>query len=64
MAETPKNLLPRAFGMVLRNAEPEHVAGLKAVIPGPAWFVLSRLGPRAYARYARRIGLDKVSEPA
>jgi hypothetical protein len=45
-------------------AAPEHVAGLKAVIPGPAWFVLSRLGPRAYARYARRIGLDRISLPA
>jgi hypothetical protein len=64
MAKTPKSLLPMAFGMVLRDAEPEHVAGLKTVTPGLAWFVLSRLGPRAYARYARRIGLDRVSNPA
>jgi len=64
MAETPKSRLPMVFGMVLRDAEPEHVAGLKAVIPGPAWFVLSRLGPRAYTRYARRIGLDRISHPA
>ncbi|MEU7587790.1 hemerythrin domain-containing protein [Micromonospora sp. NPDC049230] len=60
MATVPKNLLPMAFGMVLRDGTPEHVAGLKAVIPGPAWFVLSRFGPGAYTRYARRLGLDRV----
>jgi len=60
MASTPKNRLPMLFGMVLRDARPEHVEGLKAVTPAPAWFVLSRLGPPAYARYARRLGLDGV----
>jgi hemerythrin HHE cation binding domain-containing protein len=57
MSGIPKNRLPVAFGMALRDGEPEHVAALKAVVPGPAWFVLSRLGPWAYTRYARRLGL-------
>lgn len=60
MAETPKNRLPMAFGMVLRDARPEYVSALRAAVPMPAWFVLSRVGPGAYARYARRLGLDKV----
>ena len=64
MASTPKNRLPVLFGMVLRDARPEHVEGLKAVVPAPAWFVLSRLGPPAYARYARRLGLDEVQTAA
>ncbi|MBG6105996.1 hypothetical protein IW249_006410 [Micromonospora vinacea] len=64
MASMPKSLLPMAFGMVLRDGTPEYVAGLKAVVPGPAWFVLSRIGPGAYTRYARRLGLDKVPNAA
>jgi hypothetical protein len=60
MAKTPKRKLPMIFGMVLRDSAPEHVAALKTVIPAPAWFVFSRLGPRAYAKYARGLGLDTV----
>jgi len=55
MARAPKSKLPILFGMVLEDGEPEHVATLKAVIPAPAWFLLSRLGPRAFARYSRKL---------
>jgi hypothetical protein len=60
MATLPKNRLPIAFGTVLLDGEPEHVGALKAVAPGPVWFVLSRVGPSAYTRYARRLGLDRL----
>lgn len=58
MAKTPKSKLPVLFGMVLKDGEPEHVETLKDVIPAPAWFVLSRLGPRAYSRYSRKLTPD------
>lgn len=55
MGKAKKSQLPVIFGMVLRDGRPEHVATLKAVIPAPAWFIMSRLGPRAYDRYTRRL---------
>lgn len=63
MAKTPKSRLPLIFGMVLKDGEPEDVESFKTLIPAPAWFVLSRLGPRAYARYARRLTVS-LSLPA
>ncbi|MFI7024210.1 hemerythrin domain-containing protein [Micromonospora sp. NPDC049900] len=61
MASAQKSQLPLIFGMLLHDARPEHTESLKAVIPGPVWFVLSRLGPGAYGRYVRRLGLDRLS---
>ncbi|MEV6601026.1 hemerythrin domain-containing protein [Actinoplanes sp. NPDC051346] len=55
MKKTPKSKLPVIFGMVVRDGAPEHVATLKAVMPPPVWFVLSRIGPRAFDRYSRRV---------
>jgi iron-sulfur cluster repair protein YtfE (RIC family) len=55
MGNTPKSRLPIIFGMVLKDGEPEHIEAFKTLIPAPAWFLLSRLGPRAYARYARKL---------
>ena len=60
LASARKSQLPMIFGMLLHDARPEHTESLRAVIPGPVWFVLSRLGPVAYGRYARRLGLDRV----
>jgi hypothetical protein len=61
IAALPTRQLPVAFGMALRDGPPDQVAALRAVVPAPAWFVLSRVGPPAYARYARRLGLDRVA---
>ncbi|MFI7080400.1 MULTISPECIES: hemerythrin domain-containing protein [unclassified Micromonospora] len=61
MASAQKSQLPMIFGMLLHDARPEHTESLKAVVPAPVWFVLSRLGPVAYGRYVRRLGLDRVS---
>jgi hypothetical protein len=57
MAKTPKSKLPIIFGMVLKDGKPEHVETLKADIPAPAWFILSRIGPRAFARYSRKLSV-------
>ncbi len=55
MSKTPKSQLPMIFGMVLRDGQAEHIASLRSVIPAPVWFVMSRLGPRAYDRHMRRL---------
>ncbi|MER7164896.1 hemerythrin domain-containing protein [Micromonospora sp. NPDC000207] len=61
MSAVRKSQLPLVFGMLLRDARPEHIESFRAVVPGPVWFVFSRLGPRAYDRYARQLGLDRVT---
>ncbi len=54
-ARTPKSQAPVGFGMALYEASPEHLRVIKDALPGPLWFVMSRIGPRAYAKYATRI---------
>ncbi|MFK3979435.1 hemerythrin domain-containing protein [Micromonospora sp. NPDC050397] len=55
MGKMPKSKLPLVFGMALYGAEPEQVRILKDTLPAPAWFMFSRLGPRAFAKHSRRI---------
>ncbi len=55
MDKTPKSQLPMIFGMVLRDGQAEHIAALRSVMPTPVWFVMSRLGPRAYRKHMRRL---------
>ncbi|GAA0372758.1 hypothetical protein GCM10009530_23740 [Microbispora corallina] len=53
--DQPKKALLVNLGMALYDADPAHLEVVKGAMPPPVWFVVTRLGPRAYARYARRI---------
>jgi hemerythrin-like domain-containing protein len=54
-----------AFGMILNEATPEQVQIMKDVIPRVPWMMFSFLGPRAYAKYARRLhSADAFALPA
>jgi hemerythrin-like domain-containing protein len=44
-----------AFGMILDQASPDQVAIMRNTIPSAPWAIFSLLGPRSYARYARRL---------
>jgi S-adenosyl methyltransferase len=44
-----------AFGEF--TGEPWARETFKTLIPAPAWFFLSRLGPRAFARYSRKLSV-------
>jgi hemerythrin-like domain-containing protein len=50
-----------AFGMILDDAPPEHVATMRATIPRAPWLLFSVLGPRAYMKYAARLHGAPVS---
>jgi hemerythrin-like domain-containing protein len=51
----PKDKLPVSFGMALYEAGPSTREIMKAEIPRVPWAIFSRVGPRAYSRYAKRI---------
>lgn len=54
-ANAAPKTIPMTMGMALYEAGPEQWQHLRETLPGPLWFLLSRLGPRSYAKYARRI---------
>jgi iron-sulfur cluster repair protein YtfE (RIC family) len=56
-AQVPKNKLPLVVGMLMYQGDPEVIGSMLAHAPAPARLVLPVLGPRAYARYARRVHL-------
>jgi hypothetical protein len=43
------------FGMIMKDADPEVIRGMLANAPLVPRLMLPFVGPRAYARYARRI---------
>jgi hemerythrin-like domain-containing protein len=45
-----------AFGMILDHATPEQVQTMRDTIPRVPWTIFALLGPRAYAKYAARLG--------
>jgi hemerythrin-like domain-containing protein len=51
----PKTRLPLAFGMLVKDADPEVIRGILAHVPLVPRVVLPRIGPRVYARYTRRL---------
>jgi hemerythrin-like domain-containing protein len=51
----PKSQLPLAFGMIMKDADPEVIRGILANVPLIPRVVLPRIGPRVYARYTRRL---------
>ncbi len=51
----PKSQLPLAFGMLMKDADPEVIRGILANVPLIPRVVLPRIGPRVYARYTRRL---------
>jgi hypothetical protein len=51
----PKRQLPLVFGMIMYRADPVVIAGILAHAPVLARLLMPRLGPRTYARYARRL---------
>ena len=44
-----------AFGTILYEATPDQVQIMRDTIPRPAWVLFSIIGPRAYAKYVRRL---------
>jgi hemerythrin-like domain-containing protein len=55
MASQPKNKLPMIFVMIMKDADPEVIRGMLANAPLAPRLLLPFIGPRAYARYARRV---------
>jgi hemerythrin-like domain-containing protein len=55
MAAQPKSKLPMIFGMIMKDADPEVIRGMLANAPLVPRLMLPFAGPRAYARYARRV---------
>jgi hemerythrin-like domain-containing protein len=55
MGGVPKNQLPRVFGMLMYEGDPEIIAQMLSHAPRLPRLVLPVLGRRAFARYARRV---------
>ncbi|MGH3854042.1 MAG: hemerythrin domain-containing protein [Pseudonocardiaceae bacterium] len=55
MAELPKNKRPLAFGMLMYQGDPEAISSMLAHAPVLPRLLMPMLGPRVYARYARRV---------
>jgi Hemerythrin HHE cation binding domain len=55
MAELPKNKLPLLFGMFMYQGDPQVISSMLAHAPVLPRLLMPVLGPRAYARYARRV---------
>jgi hemerythrin-like domain-containing protein len=55
MAAQEKSKLPMIFGMIMKDADPEVIRGMLAHAPLVPRLMLPFVGPRAYARYARRV---------
>ncbi|HXT44533.1 MAG TPA: ester cyclase [Pseudonocardiaceae bacterium] len=55
MAELPRNTLPLLFGMFMYEGDPEVISSMLAHAPLLPRLLMPVLGPRAYARYARRL---------
>jgi hemerythrin-like domain-containing protein len=51
----PKSQLPLAFGMLMKDADPEVIRGILAHVPLVPRVLLPRIAPRVYARYTRRL---------
>lgn len=64
LAAMPTRQLPLVFGMVEYEADPEVISSMLAAAPLLPRLLMPILGPRAYARYARRIyGTSKPGGP-
>jgi hemerythrin-like domain-containing protein len=55
MASTPKQHLPLLLGMLMYEADPAVIAMMLHGAPLPVRLAMGFLGPRAYARYARKV---------
>jgi hemerythrin-like domain-containing protein len=55
MASQPKNKLPMIFGMIMKDGDPEVIREMLSHAPLVPRLLLPFVGPRAYARYARRV---------
>jgi hypothetical protein len=55
MAAQAKSKLPMIFGMIMKDGDPEVIRGMLANAPLVPRLMLPFIGPRAYARYARRV---------
>jgi hemerythrin-like domain-containing protein len=51
----PRRQLPLVFGMVMYRADPEVIRGMLSHAPVLPRLLMPLLGPRTYARYARRL---------
>ncbi|MDN5749297.1 MAG: hemerythrin domain-containing protein [Pseudonocardia sp.] len=51
----PKRRLPLVFGMLMYQGDPAVISTMLAGAPPLPRLLMSRFGPRAYARYARRV---------
>ncbi|MGH3909387.1 MAG: hemerythrin domain-containing protein, partial [Pseudonocardiaceae bacterium] len=65
LAALPTRQLPLVFGMVNYEADPEVISSMLAAAPLLPRLLMPILGPRAYARYARRLyGTSKPGGPS
>ncbi|MGH3764149.1 MAG: hypothetical protein ACRDS0_09355 [Pseudonocardiaceae bacterium] len=54
-AALPKNQLSMAFGAIMYQGSPEVISSMLTHAPVLPRLLMPMLGPRAYARYARRV---------
>ena len=55
MAELPQHNLPLVFGMFMYQGDPDVISSMLAQAPLVPRLLMPVLGPKIYARYARRV---------
>jgi hypothetical protein len=55
LRELPVRKLPLAFGLLMKDADPQVIRGILALAPLLPRLLLPRMGPRVYTRYTRRL---------
>jgi hemerythrin-like domain-containing protein len=55
MAATPKRHLPLLLGLLMYEGDPAVIAAMLHGAPAPVRLAIGFLGPRAFARYSRRV---------
>ncbi|WBB68446.1 hemerythrin domain-containing protein [Micromonospora sp. WMMD812] len=55
MSKAPKKALPLAFGIAMYEADPAVVKAVLAHAPLPARLLMPVIGPRLYAKHAKRV---------
>ncbi|WP_127502948.1 hemerythrin domain-containing protein [Actinoplanes solisilvae] len=55
MKDAPKSALPLGFGMVMYEGDPDTIKSVLANAPLPARLLMPLIGPRIYAKHARKV---------
>jgi hemerythrin-like domain-containing protein len=55
MKDAPKSALPLGFGMVMYEGDPDTIKSVLATAPLPVRLLMPVIGPRVYAKHARKV---------